>query len=47
MHRRAFVLVPLNDLAPDLELPGLGPLLDYMPDMQKPGLWTLPASQGD
>jgi 2-amino-4-hydroxy-6-hydroxymethyldihydropteridine diphosphokinase len=47
MHRRAFVLVPLNDLAPDLELPGLGPLLDYLPDMQEPGLWTLPASQGD
>ena len=47
MHRRAFVLVPLHDLAPDLELPGLGPLLDYLPDMQEPGLWVLPASQGD
>jgi 2-amino-4-hydroxy-6-hydroxymethyldihydropteridine diphosphokinase len=47
MHRRAFVLVPLHDLAPDLELPGLGPLLDYMPDMQDPGLWTLQALQDD
>lgn len=47
MHRRAFVLVPLHDLAPDLALPGLGPLLDHMPDMQDPGLWKLPASRGD
>jgi 2-amino-4-hydroxy-6-hydroxymethyldihydropteridine diphosphokinase len=25
MHQRAFVLRPLLDLAPDIELPGLGP----------------------
>jgi 2-amino-4-hydroxy-6-hydroxymethyldihydropteridine diphosphokinase len=25
MHERAFVLRPLLDLAPDIELPGLGP----------------------
>jgi 2-amino-4-hydroxy-6-hydroxymethyldihydropteridine diphosphokinase len=26
MHERAFVLRPLLDLAPDIELPGLGPV---------------------
>jgi len=30
MLRRAFVLVPLFELAPDLVLPGLGPLADAM-----------------
>lgn len=26
LHQRAFVLFPLNDLAPDLEIPGYGPV---------------------
>jgi 2-amino-4-hydroxy-6-hydroxymethyldihydropteridine diphosphokinase len=39
MHRRAFVLVPLHELAPDLELPGRGPLRDFLPGKQNPDLW--------
>jgi 2-amino-4-hydroxy-6-hydroxymethyldihydropteridine diphosphokinase len=30
MHRRAFVLVPLHDIAPELLLPGLGPLAQWV-----------------
>jgi len=41
MHRRPFVLIPLHDLAPDLDLPGLGPLGSYMPGETDPGLWPL------
>lgn len=31
LHQRAFVLVPLLALAPDLEAPGLGPLAAWLP----------------
>lgn len=31
MHRRRFVLEPLSDIAPDLEIPGRGPLQDLLP----------------
>lgn len=31
LGKRAFVLVPLHDIAPDLQLPGLGPLVDLLP----------------
>lgn len=41
LHLRAFVLVPLYDLAPDLELPGLGPLADYLPRPPDRDLWRL------
>lgn len=30
MHQRAFVLMPLTELAPDLKIPGLGPLGPYL-----------------
>ena len=42
LHLRAFVLVPLHDLAPDLELPGLGPLAEYLPQSPGRDLWRLP-----
>jgi 2-amino-4-hydroxy-6-hydroxymethyldihydropteridine diphosphokinase len=35
MHQRAFVLAPLHELAPDLQIPGRGPvriLLDAVKD---------------
>ena len=44
LHLRAFVLVPLHDLAPDLELPGLGPLVDQLPRRPGRDLWRLPES---
>jgi 2-amino-4-hydroxy-6-hydroxymethyldihydropteridine diphosphokinase len=31
MHRRAFVLVPLAEVAPELEIPGLGPVAHLLP----------------
>ncbi|MEO7057563.1 MAG: 2-amino-4-hydroxy-6-hydroxymethyldihydropteridine diphosphokinase [Caldimonas sp.] len=31
LHERAFVLVPLHELAPALELPGLGPVRGLLP----------------
>jgi 2-amino-4-hydroxy-6-hydroxymethyldihydropteridine diphosphokinase len=30
LHQRAFVLVPLHELAPGLQLPGMGPLTDWL-----------------
>ena len=47
LHRRPFVLVPLHDLAPDLELPGLGPLSDYLPGRNDGSLWSLEESTDD
>ena len=44
LHLRAFVLVPLHDLAADLVLPGLGPLKDYLPQSPGQDLWRLPES---
>lgn len=31
LHERAFVLLPLHEIAPTLVLPGLGPLADRLP----------------
>ncbi len=31
MHERAFVLLPLLEIAPDVVLPGLGPAQDFLP----------------
>lgn len=39
---RAFVLLPLNDLAPDLELPGQGRVADLLAIMDTAGLERLP-----
>jgi len=33
LHQRAFVLRPLLELAPDLQLPGLGRLADHLPQV--------------
>ncbi len=41
LHERAFVLLPLSDLAPDLEVPGRGcveELLDALPDADMDGI---------
>lgn len=41
LHQRAFVLVPLADLAPDLEIPGLGcvtELLEALPEEELDGI---------
>ncbi|HVQ06325.1 MAG TPA: 2-amino-4-hydroxy-6-hydroxymethyldihydropteridine diphosphokinase [Burkholderiaceae bacterium] len=34
LHQRAFVLLPLLEIAPALRVPGLGPLAGYMPQVQ-------------
>lgn len=39
---RAFVLLPLNDLAPDLELPGQGRVADLLAALDTAGLERLP-----
>ena len=31
LHERAFVLVPLAEIAPDLEIAGLGPVASLLP----------------
>ena len=42
LHRRAFVLLPLLDLAPDLAAPGLGPLAAWLPGVAGQALEKLP-----
>ncbi len=34
LQQRAFVLLPLLELAPELTLPGLGPLADWLPGVR-------------
>lgn len=41
MHRRAFVLVPLAEIAPDLEVPGLGPLGSLLGGVSDQGMRRL------
>ena len=31
MHKRAFVLLPLLEIAPDVRIPGLGAARDFLP----------------
>ena len=42
LQRRAFVLRPLLDLAPDLAAPGLGPLAAWLPGVADQALEKLP-----
>jgi len=42
LHRRAFVVVPLHEIAPGLDLPGLGPLQGFLPMGAVHGLRPLP-----
>ncbi len=42
MHGRAFVLLPLNQLAPDLAIPGHGPLRDLLPGVVGQNLEVMP-----
>lgn len=41
LHQRAFVLVPLLELAPDLVIPGLGPARDYAAGVADQGISLL------
>lgn len=45
MTSRGFVLAPLSDLAPELELPGLGPLSEFLEGVDLGGV--RPISPGD
>lgn len=45
LHLRAFVLLPLLDLAPDLSLPGLGLLRDHLPALAGQGVQRLPQQE--
>ncbi len=42
IRERAFVLLPLNDLAPELELPGQGRVADLLAALDTAGLERLP-----
>ena len=42
MHERAFVLVPLAELAPGLEIPGHGAIVKLLQHCQDPSLVRLP-----
>ena len=45
MHRRAFVLVPLAEIAPvDLRVPGVGFLRDLLPECDHEGVTLVPGS---
>lgn len=41
MHERAFVLAPLAELAPDLQIPGHGRVMDCLADCDQSGICRL------
>jgi len=43
MHQRAFVLLPLHELAPDLSIPGHGPLRNLLPGVADQRLEVMPS----
>ncbi len=43
MQGRAFVLLPLLELAPDITIPGLGPAALFLPAVQSQGIRKMPA----
>ena len=40
-HLRAFVLVPLAEIAPDVEIPGRGPVRGLVTGCNRDGIWRL------
>lgn len=42
LHERAFVLVPLAEIAPDLHVPGRGRVADLLPGVDAGGIEALP-----
>lgn len=47
LHRRAFVLVPLHDIAADLQLPGLGPLSVFLDRVDAASLHPIGGCDGE
>ncbi len=43
MHERAFVLVPLLELVPEVVIPGRGPARDAASGVTTSGIWRLPS----
>lgn len=44
LHQRAFVVVPLLEIAPGLQLPGLGPAAQFLPGVSDQRIERLPAA---
>ena len=47
MTARAFVLLPLLEIAPDLQIPGRGRASDFLPALQGQRIWKIPVSGQD
>lgn len=44
MHARAFVLLPLSEIAPECEIPGLGPIAHLLADVTDQGVKRIDAA---